>query len=172
MFVKMVALGLKRMIVPRLSVVPIARQRRLRLAQPVLLLVQLAVAVDGQQQVLGQGVDDRDADAVQTAGDLVGRVIELTAGVEDGHDDFGGGATLLRMDIHRYSTAVIGHGDRLIGMDCDGDLRAITGQRFVDGVVDDLEHHVVQTGPVVGVADVHSGPFSDGVETLQNFDFA
>ena len=56
-------------------------QRRLRLAQPVLLLMQLAVAVDRQEQVLGQGVDDRDADAVQTAGDLVGRVIELTAGV-------------------------------------------------------------------------------------------
>ena len=35
--------------------------------------------MDRQEQVLGQGVDDRDADAVQTAGDLVGRVIELTA---------------------------------------------------------------------------------------------
>jgi hypothetical protein len=42
--------------------------------------MQLAVAVDGQEQVFGQGVDDRDADTVQAAGDLVGRVIELTAG--------------------------------------------------------------------------------------------
>ena len=172
MFVKIVELGLKRTIVPRLSVVPTSRQRRLRLAQTVFLLVEPAVAVDRQQQVLGQGVDDGDADAVQAARNLVGRVVELTAGVQHGHDDFGRRATLLRMDIHRYSTAVVGHRDRLVGVDGDGDLRAVTGQCFVDGVVDDLENHVVQTGAVIGVADVHSGPFADRVETLQDFDFA
>ena len=41
---------------------------------------------------------------------------------------------------------------------------AMTGQSFVDGVVDDLENHVVQTGAVIGVTDVHSGSFSDCVE--------
>jgi hypothetical protein len=51
-------------------------------------------------------------------------------------------------------------------------LRAIASERFVDRVVDDLENHVVKTGAVVGVSDVHARPLSDGVETLQNFDFA
>ena len=109
---------------------------------------------------------------MQAAGNLVGGVIELTAGVEDGHDDFGGGTTLLRMDIHRNSTAVVGDGYRLVGMDGDGYLRAMAGQCLVDRVVDDLENHVVQTTAVVGVSDVHSRPLSDSVETLQNFDFA
>ena len=148
------------------------RQRRLGLAQPVFLLVELAVATDRQEQVLGQGVDDRDADAMQAAGDLVGGVVELTAGVQDGHDDLGRRATLLRMDIHRYSTAVVGDGDRLIGVDGHRYLGAMARQRLVDRVVDDLENHVVETGAVVGVSDVHAGPLSDGVETLQNFDFA
>jgi hypothetical protein len=76
------------------------------------------------------------------------------------------------MDIHRNSTPVVRDSYGLIGVNGDRDLRAIAGQSFVDRVVDDLEHHVVQTAAVVGVSDVHAGPFSDGVETLQNFDFA
>jgi hypothetical protein len=76
------------------------------------------------------------------------------------------------MDIHRYSTPVVGHGYGLVGVDCDRNLRAMTSQSFIDRVVDNLEHHVVQTATVVGVSDVHPGPFSDGVEALQNFDFA
>jgi hypothetical protein len=40
----------------------------------------------------------------------------------------------------------------------------MSGKSLVDGVVDDLENHVVQTRPVIGVTDVHSGSFSDCVE--------
>ena len=48
----------------------------------------VAVALDLDLQRLGQRVDDRDADAVEAAGDLVAvAVAELAAGVEDRHDD-------------------------------------------------------------------------------------
>ena len=43
---------------------------------------------------------------------------------------------------------------------------AVAGQRLVDGVVDDLEHHVVQTGAVIGVADVHAGALAHRIEAL------
>jgi hypothetical protein len=76
------------------------------------------------------------------------------------------------MDIHRNSTPVVRDSYGLIGVDSDRDRGAITGQGLIDRVVDDLEDHVVQTAAVVGVSDVHAGPLSDGVETLQNFDFA
>jgi hypothetical protein len=76
------------------------------------------------------------------------------------------------MDIHRYSTAIIGYGHRFIGMDSDSDFGAMTGQGFVDRIIDDLEHHMVQTGAVVGIADVHAGPLPDRIETLQDLDFA
>ncbi len=39
-------------------------------------------------QFFGKGVDARDADAVQTAGDLIGVFVEFTARMEDRHDDF------------------------------------------------------------------------------------
>jgi hypothetical protein len=40
-----------------------------------------------RKQPVAQRVDDGDADAVQAAGDLVGVVVELAAGVQDGEDD-------------------------------------------------------------------------------------
>ena len=49
----------------------------------------LAVAVDLEHEPGGEGVDDRDPDAVQTAGDLVALAAELSAGVQGGQDDLG-----------------------------------------------------------------------------------
>ncbi len=36
-------------------------------------------------------------------------------------------------------------------------LCAVPRQGLVDGVVHHLEHHVVQAGAIVGIADVHAG---------------
>ena len=65
------------------------RERRLRHAAAVLLVPDVAFAPDLELEPLGDGVDRADADAVETGGNLVARVVELSAGVEDGHDDFG-----------------------------------------------------------------------------------
>src|SRR5262249_2363276 len=43
-------------------------------------------------------------------------------------------------------------------------------QRLVDGVVDDLVHHVVQTRAVIGITDVHAGAFAHGFEALEDLD--
>ena len=57
-------------------------------------------------------------------------------------------------------------------VDGDHDAVAIAGQRLVDGVVDDLEHHVVQAGAVIGIADVHAGALAHRIQALQHLDFA
>src|SRR5947209_14665122 len=65
----------------------------------------LAVAPDGEVEPFRKRVDDADADAVETAGNLVGivvgRVLELTAGVELGHDDLGRRHAFLGVDARR-----------------------------------------------------------------------
>jgi len=76
------------------------------------------------------------------------------------------------MDIHRNSTAVVGHGDGLVGMDRDRDVRAVAGECLVDRVVDDLEDHVVQPRTVIGITDVHARPLTHRVEAFQHLDFA
>ena len=40
----------------------------------------------------------------------------------------------------------------------------MAGQRLVDGVVRNLEHHVVQARAIVGIADVHAGALAHGIE--------
>ena len=71
------------------------------------------------------------------------------------------------MDVDWDTAAVVFDGDGFVGVDRDDDAVAMAGEGFVNGVVDDLEHHVVQAGAIIGIADVHSGPFTYGVESLQ-----
>ena len=142
------------------------RERRLRIAEPIGLLVEQPVAVDRQHEDFGQRVDDGDADAVQTARNLVAVVVELTAGVEDGHDDLGRRAPLLGVDIDRNASPVVDDGDGFVGVDRDRNFLAVTGESLVDRVVDDLENHVVEARAVIGITDVHPRPFSDRFETL------
>ena len=73
--------------VPVVLAGPTARTGPLALALLVVLPPDLAVAVDLGLEPLREGVDDRHADAVQAAGDLVRVVVELAAGVDLGQDD-------------------------------------------------------------------------------------
>src|SRR5262249_58343012 len=66
-------------------------QLALRLAPLVALGPLEAVAPDAQLELLRERVDDRDADAVKPARDLVAAAVaELAAGVENGQHDLSG----------------------------------------------------------------------------------
>src|SRR5690606_11195351 len=110
----------------------------LRDAVMVGLLPYLAAAADGHHQLLGKSIDHGDSDTVETSGDLVAVVIELTAGVQHGHDHFRSGYPFL-VNIGRNTAAVVLNGDGFIGMDGDGNVGAVPGQRLVDRVV----HHQI-----------------------------
>ena len=77
-----------------------------RLAALVALLVDLLVAPDLEVEPFGQRVHDRDADAVQTAGNLVAVVVELAAGVQHRQHDFGGRLAAL-VHVDRDAAAVV-----------------------------------------------------------------
>ncbi len=77
---------------------------------------------------------------------------------------------LLAVDVGRDAAAVVGDGDRAVGVERHGDLRRMARQRLVDGVVDDLIDHVMQARTVVGVADIHAGALAHRVETAQHLD--
>ena len=136
--------------------------------------MHLAAPPHGEFQPAGQGVDARDAHAVQAAGDLVAVLVELAAGVQFGQRDFGGRALGFVLVVHLHAggdaPAVVDDGERAVGVDGDQDVVAVAGQRLVDGVVHHLEHQVVQAGAVGGVADVHAGAFAHGFQPLQNLD--
>ncbi len=49
------------------------------------------------------------------------------------------------------------------------DVLAVAGEVLVDGVVHDLENTVVQAA-LIGVADIHSGPFAHGLKAFEFLD--
>ena len=145
-------------------------QRALRRAARVLLREDVAVAADLDAQLLGERVDDRDADAVQAAGDLVAAAVaELAAGVQHGQHDLDRRLALLLHHRDGDAAAVVDDGDRVVGVDRDRDLGAEAGQRLVDGVVDDLVDEVVQAHHA-GRADVHARALADRLEALEDGD--
>ena len=144
--------------------------RHLRHAAAVALAPGVAVAVDFQIELDRESVDHGETDAMQASRDLVGVLVELPAGMQLGHDDFHRRPPLALVEGHRNPAAVVPHGDAAVTVDHDLDQLAEAGLSLVDRVVDELEHHVVQTRPVIGVADVHPGPFPDRLEALEDLD--
>ena len=142
----------------------------LRRSARVLLREDVAVAADLDLQTLGQGVDDRHADAVQPAGDLVAAALaELAAGVQHGEHDFDRRQALFLHLRDRDAAPVVEDGDGVVRMDRDRDLGAEAGERLVDGVVDDLVDEVVQAHHA-GRADVHARALANRLETLEDGD--
>ena len=133
-------------------------------------VVLLAVAPDPQLQLARQRVDHGDADAVQAAGNLVGVLVEFSARVQLGHDDLGRGNAFALVDVDRNAATVVVHRHRAVGVEHDQHGGGVPSERFVDRVVDDLVHHVMQAGTVIGVADIHARPLAHGVEALQHPD--
>ena len=154
------------------AAVPVAGdfQRRVGHAVGEAHLVDLAVPPDAELQPLRQGIDHGDADAVQAAGNLVGILVEFSAGMELGHDDLGGRHALALVDVGRDAAAVVADRRRAVGIEGDVDLVGMAGKRLVDGVVDGLVDHVMEARAVVGVADIHAGALADRVEALEDLD--
>ena len=107
---------------------------------------------------------------MQSAGHLVGILVEFSARMKLGHDDLGRGNALALVNVDRNAAAVVAHGDGAVGVEHDLHRGGMAGERFIDRVVDDLVDHVMQAGAVIGVADIHARPFANGIEAFQNPD--
>ena len=55
-------------------------------------------------------------------------------------------------------------------MNNDPDFATVTGQRLVDGVIHQLEHHMMQPRAVIGITDIHAGALAYGIQALEDLD--
>ncbi|MNL77981.1 hypothetical protein D3C87_2042720 [compost metagenome] len=67
------------------------------------------------------------------------------------------------MDVRRDTATVVGHGDGAIGIERDGDDIGMAGQGLIDRVVDDFVDHVMKTGAVIRITDIHAGALANGI---------
>jgi len=91
--------------------------------------------------------------------------------VQHTHDDLGGRTLrfvlVVELDAGGNSSSVVGDRNRVVGMDGDYDIVAMTSQRLVDGVIDDFKHHVMQAGAIRGITNIHSRTFANCFQTLK-----
>ena len=105
---------------------------------------------------------------METARDLIAVVVELTPGVKNGQYNFSGRATT-RMATNGNASSVINNRDGVVEMNGDVDLVAVPSKSFIDGIVDDLVHQVVQ--PLrTGLPDVHCWALPDRFEVFKDLD--
>jgi len=133
-------------------------------------VVAFSVAPYGKTQPFRKRVHNRHADSVQTAGYFVGVVVELASGVQLGHYNFCGGTLLfvVFLDLGRNPAPVVLHADRIIGMYGHGYRVAMTGQRFVYGIINDFKYHMVQAGAIAGVTNIHPRPLAHRLQSLED----
>ena len=70
------------------------------------------------------------------------------------------------MDVDRHAAAVVRDLQRAVLVQRDVDALGVTGERFVDGVVDDFMREMIGSARV----RVHAGTPAHGIEPAQYFD--
>src|SRR5437763_16257155 len=127
------------------------------------------VTLDPDLELLGERIDDRDANAVQTAGDFIRVLVELAAGMEHRHRELDARHLLRRMDVDGNAAPIVLDGDRIVFVNRDRDAVGVADERFIDRVVDDFVNEVVESS-LRRRADVHTGAFANGLEPLEDLD--
>jgi hypothetical protein len=116
---------------------------------------------------LGQSVNDRRADAVQSAGYLISAAAEFAARVQYRKYDRDGRYAELRLDTDGDAAAVVGHADYVSGQYLDDYIFAVFRERFVDGVIDYFIYQMMKAARAGG-AYIHSGAFSYRFQALED----
>src|SRR3990167_8058573 len=117
--------------------------------------------------MFGERVHHRGADAVESARDLVGIVVKLTAGVERGHDGLKRRDLRLRIDADGDAVAVICDAHVAVGEERDLYFIASIRHRLVARVVKGLPDEMVETVGT-GRPDIHARALPHRFKTLKD----
>jgi hypothetical protein len=99
---------------------------------------------------------------VQTAGNLIGLVVEFTARVQRSKHNLKRALAGLFVHTDRNTDAVILDRTATIGMNPYDNMIAPARQCLVDGIIKNFVYKVVQPAGL-SVADVHIGPLANGL---------
>jgi len=128
--------------------------------------VHSPVSPDLHLKKLTQGVDNGYSDPMESAGNLVGLIVELPARMEFGHHHFNGWDSLFLVNIHRDSASVVVYCHGVIRVNTYVDPSAEARESLINTVIHDFEDEVMKS---LGreVPDIHGRPLSDGSQPFQ-----
>ena len=108
---------------------------------------------------------------MQAARYLVGTFIELAACMQHRHHYLKSAAMLFLVHVHGNTAAIVLHGDRVIRINGDFNVRAVTGKRLVDGVVHHFIDKMVQPF-LANVSNVHSRTLAHSFQPFKHLNVA
>src|SRR6185312_15543046 len=103
---------------------------------------------------------------MQATRDFVPAAAELTAGMQNGQDRFDRTLSGLGVNVRRDTTTVVPHPNAAVRQQCNAHFSGVAGEGFVDTIVDDFPHQVVQAFDT-GSADVHTWPLTYRLKPLK-----
>src|SRR6202035_560016 len=133
------------------------------------LLPDGAITLNFELKLIGESVDDGNADAVETAGDFVGVAVEFAARVKNGEDDFSRGTFFRGVHVNGNAAAVVDHSDGIVRVNGDINFISVASHSFVDVVVNDFPDQV-REAHFAGRTDVHGRAQTNGFQAAENFD--
>ncbi len=104
---------------------------------------------------------------MQPAGDFVAAAAEFTTRVQNSQHYGNRRQAEFLVDADGYPAAVVFDGNDIPGQNFDVNVCTKTGQRLVNGIVDNFIDKVMKP-PRTGRADVHARPFSDSFKAFQD----
>ena len=113
----------------------------------------------------GKRVDDGNADAVKTSGNLVGALIEFTAGVKAGKNEFERAYAFPRMNAYGNSTPIVLYADDISLFKDDQNTVAKARHGLINAVIDDFIDEMMESLRS-GRTDIHTRSFSYGLEAF------
>ena len=129
--------------------------------------ISLAVTAVFNLKPLRESVNNRRADTVKTAGNLITLAAKLSARVKNGIYDLKCRKTELFVHTRWYSASVIHNRYTVILININLYTAAITGKCLVDRVINNLVNEVVKTAKR-GRTYIHSGSFSNSLKSLKH----
>ena len=123
--------------------------------------VNLALCMDFNFHPFGESINNRCANAVETARNLIAFAAELTAGVEDCINNFDSRKTCLWLDADRNTASVVCNCNGIVAIDRHLDMVTVACEGFVDGIIDDFVNQMVKTSDR-SCTDVHTRTLTDG----------
>jgi len=133
------------------------------------LFVSLLVTSNFHEQSVGERVDHRDANPVQTAGGLIGITTEFPARMECGHDDLERGLVFeLRMRVNGNAAAIVRDLERSVRHQLHANPTRVTGNCFIHGVIEHFRKQVMQRA-FVRAPNIHARAPTNGLQPFKDF---
>ena len=109
-----------------------------RFAPRIGLTPDLAFTPHFQIERFGERIDTRHADTVETPRNFIRGVVEFPARMEGCQHNLRGRFFFGRMHVCRDPAPIVDHGDRIIDVDLDVDVRTESRKGLIDRIIDDF----------------------------------